>query len=130
MLCRLNWAKSALRECLVLALNYAVWKGISWGYMLLSQGFYGSPIGQYTLENQAIFKIKRFYELNQKFEKNISVLGLSPNTYKNYLRYIAQMAFHFDGLPAELCENYFEIISGCFTLQKLVTNVTSSMVEV
>ncbi|MBK6978893.1 MAG: tyrosine-type recombinase/integrase [Cytophagaceae bacterium] len=54
---------------------------------------------------QADNEIKGFRELNQKFEKKLSILGLSRSTYLNYIRHLAKLSLHFKCLPTELDED-------------------------
>ena len=38
----------------------------------------------------------------ERMQRNVSLLGRSESTFKNYSRHIASMALHFQCLPTEL----------------------------
>ncbi len=54
------------------------------------------------LLNRACRQVTGFREQLARFERNISVLGLSAKTYENYARQVAAMALHFGCLPTDL----------------------------
>ena len=52
--------------------------------------------------NRACREITGFSSLLQRLERNISILGRSQSTFKNYARHIASTALHFGCLPTDL----------------------------
>ena len=52
--------------------------------------------------NRACREIRGFSSLLQRLERNISILGRSQSTFKNYARHIASTALHFGCLPTDL----------------------------
>ncbi|WP_332028009.1 hypothetical protein [Kaistella sp.] len=52
--------------------------------------------------NGASSEVNGFAELQQRFERNISILGRSKRTFDNYSRHVAPLALHFGKLPTEL----------------------------
>lgn len=56
----------------------------------------------------ACAKVAGFKDLYQRFERKIHTSGRSESTLKNYIRYISQIALHFNCLPTELDHDQIE----------------------
>jgi integrase/recombinase XerD len=54
---------------------------------------------------QANEQVLGFRDQIKKLERDLSILGRSSSTFKNYSRHLAQMALHFKCLPTELDED-------------------------
>ncbi len=52
--------------------------------------------------NHASSEVNGFAELQQRFERHISILGRSKRTFENYSRHVAALAIHFGKVPTEL----------------------------
>ena len=52
--------------------------------------------------NQAKREVPGFAELIDRFERTISVLGLSQSTFRNYSLHVASLALYFGKIPTEL----------------------------
>ena len=52
--------------------------------------------------NQARREVPGFEELIDRFERTISVLGLSQSTFRNYSLHVASLALYFGKIPTEL----------------------------
>lgn len=55
-----------------------------------------------TIADQAKKEIPGFSELIYRFERSISIQGLSRQTFINYTRYVSSLALHYKKLPTEL----------------------------
>jgi integrase/recombinase XerD len=58
-----------------------------------------------TLFATACSEVNGFSSLMDKFKQNISILGRSESTFKNYSMHLAAMALHFQQLPTDLDED-------------------------
>lgn len=61
-----------------------------------------------TLVAQACAQVTGFNELYKRFERRMETSGRSPSTLKNYSRYIAKIAVHFNCLPTLLTDDQIE----------------------
>jgi hypothetical protein len=52
--------------------------------------------------NQAKREVLGFEELIYRFERTVSVLGLSKTTFENYSRHVAAVAIYYGKIPTEL----------------------------
>jgi site-specific recombinase XerD len=58
-----------------------------------------------TIFATACSEVTGFSQLMEKFRQNLSILGKSESTFKNYSMHVSSMALHFNQLPTTLDED-------------------------